>query len=501
MSLAPAFYAALVLLLYAGLCGWSLRQWRRRRPAASAAGRLLVGYASQTGTAERIARESAAHLQGAADVVVLPLDRIDERTLRGSRRALFVVSTYGEGEPPDNGVTFMRRSLSRRDDALATLEYGVLALGNSQYREFCGFGRKVFHALQERGARPLFDMVRMDRNDPAALRQWQDRLGALLGVTLTLESGLELHPWTLAQRRHLNPGSPGAPVFHLRLTPLHPQRLQWQAGDIAEVAPRNDPARVLALAQALRLDPAQSVQLGSERVALGELLSRRRLPATQEGRQRLHGLSPADLVDRLPLLPRRKYSIASIPRDGALELAVRLQTDAAGQPGVGSGWLTMFARPGDAVELVICANAGFRAPSHERPMILIGNGTGIAGLRAHLKARAVAGASANWLLFGERREQCDSFFREDIERWRADGHLRCVDLTFSRDPGQHRYVQDALLAAAEELRGWVDAGAAIYVCGSLEGMAGGVDQVLRRVLGERTVQQLAEQGRYRRDVY
>lgn len=505
MSLPPALSAALVVLLYAGLCGWSLWRWRRQRPGAVAAavpGRLLVGYASQTGTAERIARQSALHLQGVTDeVVVLPLDHIDEQTLRDSSQALFVVSTYGEGGPPDNGAAFMRRSLSQRDGALSTLEYGVLALGNSHYPEFCGFGDKVFQSLRERGARPLFDMIRMDRNDPLALQHWQERLVTQLGASLMQDLAPALHPWALRQRRHLNPGSPGAPVFHLRFAPKQARQLDWQAGDIAEVAPHNDPAQVSVLADALRLDLAQIVQIETERAALGDWLARRRLPTVEEERQRLHGLSPADLLDRLPLLPRRKYSIASITQDGVLELVVRQHIDSDGRPGIGSGWLTMFAQEGETMELAICPNRNFRAPSSECPMILIGNGTGIAGLRSHLKARALAGASANWLLFGERREQSDHFFRDEIESWRAAQHLRRIDLTFSRDGGAHRYVQDALLAAADELREWVHDGAAIYVCGSLEGMAGGVDQVLRRVLGEEAVLRLIEEGRYRRDVY
>lgn len=503
-SLPPAVSVALVLLAYAALCGWSLWRWRRRGPDASAAaGPLLVGYASQTGTAERIARESALRLQGDAEVVVLPLDRIDERTLQGSRRALFVVSTYGQGEPPDNGVSFMRRSLSHSDDALSTLEYGVLALGNSDYREFCGFGRKVFHALQNRGARPLFDMIRMDRDDPAALRHWQERLHAVLGRGTASETAQQqFESWVLRERRCLNPGSQGEPVFHLRLAPLPPRPAHWQAGDIVEIAPCNDPARVDAFVAELHLDPALPVRLGNERASLGHWLARRRLPAAREERQRLNGLSPADLLDRLPVLSPRKYSIASLPEDGTLDLLVRCHTDAAGQAGIGSGWLTLIAQPGDTLALAIRSNPGFHPPAPSSPLILIGNGTGIAGLRAHLKSRAAAGARENWLIFGERSEACDYFFRDEIERWRGNGHLRRLDLAFSRDEdGAYRYVQDVLEDSIDELRAWVREGAAIYVSGSRQGMAGSVDLVLRRALGEGAVLGLSEQGRYRRDVY
>ena len=134
-------------------------------------------------------------------------------------------------------------------------------------------------------------------------------------------------------------------------------------------------------------------------------------------------------------------------------------------------------------------------------MILIGNGTGLAGLRAHLRARSHAGAHRNWLLFGERQRAHDYFHRDELERWHADGHLERLDLVFSRDGDPHRYVQHALRGHAETLREWIGAGAALYVCGSLEGMAPGVDQVLRDMLGDAQVEDLLAAGRYRRDVY
>lgn len=72
---------------------------------------------------------------------------------------------------------------------------------------------------------------------------------------------------------------------------------------------------------------------------------------------------------------------------------------------------------------------------------------------------------------------------------------------FSRDGGPLRYVQDALRANAADVRAWIEAGAAIYVCGSLQGMAAGVHAALAEALGDYTLTRLGETGRYRRDVY
>ena len=83
----------------------------------------------------------------------------------------------------------------------------------------------------------------------------------------------------------------------------------------------------------------------------------------------------------------------------------------------------------------------------------------------------------------------------------AAGELQHLDLAFSRDQAEKRYVQDLLREQHLRLRDWLSDGAALYVCGSLQGMAGGVDAALRELLGEDEVQGLIEAGRYRRDVY
>jgi sulfite reductase (NADPH) flavoprotein alpha-component len=134
-------------------------------------------------------------------------------------------------------------------------------------------------------------------------------------------------------------------------------------------------------------------------------------------------------------------------------------------------------------------------------MILVGNGTGLAGLRALIKARRAAGHRRNWLIFGERNAAHDAFCHDDITAWRADGTLERVDTVYSRDQPQRRYVQHVLREQADALRQWVAAGAAIYVCGSLQGMAAGVEAALEDILGDESLQALLHAGRYRRDVY
>ena len=208
-----------------------------------------------------------------------------------------------------------------------------------------------------------------------------------------------------------------------------------------------------------------------------------------------------ELLQQLPTLPTREYSIASIPSQQVLRLVVRQQRDENGQLGLGSGWLTEFASLKQTIALRIRSNESFHLIDDNRPIICIGNGTGIAGLMGLLQQRNRQNYTANWLIFGERQREHDFFYQETIEAWKNMGTLKRLDLAFSRDQAQRIYVQDVLREQADELISWLDQGAVIYVCGSIDGMASGVDQALTDILGEEKVDALRQAGRYRRDVY
>lgn len=444
---------------------------------------VLVAYASQTGFAEELAGATAKALsEGGAPVTLRELSAVTAEDLKG--RALFVVSTTGEGDAPDTARAFIRDVMKDGHD-LSALRYGVLALGDATYAQYCAFGRSLDAWLAHAGAEALFDRVEVDDGDPAALRHWQGQLALITGVTDAPDWSRPAYGrWTLTERRLLNPGSPGGEAWHVRLEPV--DKTAWEAGDILEIGPRNNPAEVAALGL-----PA----------AMTDTLSGLRLPHEPAAIEALRGLSAEALSERLTALPHREYSIASLPSDGGVELLVRLMPRADGAPGLGSGWLCRFAEVGTTIEGRVRTNRSFHAPDKDRPLILIGSGTGLAGLRAHLKARAALGVRWNWLIFGERTSAHDYFHRAEIEAWQASGLLDRVDLAFSRDQGDRIYVQHRLRAAADVLRRWVANGAAIYVCGSLEGMSRDVHAVLVEVLGADELERLTDEGRYRRDVY
>ena len=465
--------------------------------AAAADVAVRVVYASQTGFAEQLARQTLQSLHAAGMTACVDgIDNITVDELRHAGCVLFVASTTGEGEPPDMALTFSRLVM-RQPASLAGLRYGLLALGDSDYEDFCGFGRALQRWLQSSGAQALFDPVEVDNEDEASLRHWQHHLAMLSGATdLPDWQAPKYQRWRLVERRLLNAGSVGEPCFHLALQPLQ-GRVGWQAGDLVEIGPCHASERVVAWLAAQGLDGRVRVPFEKRQLPLAEVLACCCLPEPGE----VDGLDEAAVATLLQRLPHREYSIASLPDGGAIHLLVRRMRGRGGYPGLGSGWLTEHAPLGAEIALRVRSNANFHMPRDARPMILVGNGTGLAALRALLMARIAAGHRRNWLLFGERHAAHDFLYREEIERWMAEGWIERADFAWSRDQAERIHVQQRLGEARDELLEWVEAGAAIYVCGSLEGLAPGVDAVLRDVLGAASVEQLRDQGRYRRDVY
>jgi sulfite reductase (NADPH) flavoprotein alpha-component len=403
----------------------------------------LVVYASQTGSAEHLARRSAELLAtGGLAARAVCISSLDDDALRGASRILFIASTYGEGDAPDTAARFAGRLMADGLD-LAHLHYAVLALGDRSYANFCGFGRALDAWLANAGATPLFERIDVDRGNAAALENWQHHLIRLAGTDDAPDWEAPAYAdWRIVERELLNPGSAGAPLYRLALAPVDGVLPAWEAGDLAQVSPPTDPEHP------------------------------------------------------------REYSIASVPADGRLELLVRLQRREDGSPGAASGWLCDDASSSDLVRLRIREHQRFRLGDNaRRPILFIGNGSGLAGLRGLLRARIGLGVRENWLLFGERNAAHDFLLRGELEDWREAGWLDRLDLAFSRDQAERLYVQDVLRAQAPTVREWMARGAAIYVCGSLQGMAGGVHVALGEIVGADALEQLTVGGRYRRDIY
>jgi len=405
---------------------------------------LLICHASQSGNAEQLARQAADHLQHIdPDLQLLPLGQVTPQQLSTVSRLIIIASTYGDGEPPDSAIVFSSRVLNQRLQ-LEHMSYLLLGLGDRQYPHFCAFAERLDGWLKHQGAQAMAPWIGLDRLDQSGLSKWQLQLADIGAGALQTNSVQAGQQWRLDSRTLLNPASDAAPVYLIRLTPIE-QSADWCAGDIAEI------------------------QLQDQ----GSLAS-----------TAIH----------------RDYSIASLPSAKAIELLVRLVRYPDGRPGRVSGWLCLQAGIGSRVSLRVRSNPGFHLSEADKPLILIGAGTGLAGLRGHLLQRIALGQKNNWLLFGERHPQHDRLLQSELEALQHAGLLQRMNLCFSR--AEHpRYVQQLITEHASELQAWVAQGASIMVCGRLAGMGQGVHQQLQTLLGEQQLESIRIQGRYRRDLY
>lgn len=533
---------------------------------------LTILFGSQTGNGQELAGRLAgrAREQGFA----VNLNSLAEfRTTRLKRESLvaFVISTHGEGEPPDDAELFHEFVLSARAPQLRQLKYSVLALGDSSYVNYCQTGRELDARLAELGAERIQPLAECDLDYEAAATAWTtsvvaklpDLLQAVTAVphlrAVASKSQYDKHNPFAAEvlvNQKITAGASSKDVRHIELS-LEGSGLHYEPGDSLAVIASNPPQLVEQLLAQLNLDRTAVVEVAGAAMTLEQALtdsveitgtslgflrawagfskarqlqqlllpeSRRELSEFVESHQIIDVLRkfPAsvgamEFTSSLRKLSPRSYSIASSqtanPDEVHLTVA-ELRYDAFGSEhwGAASSYLVDRIETGATVSVYIESNPRFRLPADDKPIVMIGPGTGVAPFRAFVEERAARGATGkNWLFFGDRNFSSDFLYQLEWQRHLQQGHLHRLDVAFSRDQVEKIYVQQRIRDNSTELFDWLEQGAVIYVCGDATRMAGDVDAALVDVIAtgagisrEAAVERLKilrRDGRYQRDVY
>ncbi|MCP5535833.1 MAG: assimilatory sulfite reductase (NADPH) flavoprotein subunit [Akkermansiaceae bacterium] len=517
------------------------RDTQAAAPAASK--KLTVLYGTESGNCEELAEQVfKTARQNGFKPSVLNMADAKLADLKDAGSLLVVVSTWGDGEPPEAAEGFYNE-LMATDISLAGVEFSVCALGDTSYDQFCQTGKDIDARLEKLGAVRVAERVDCDVDFEEPFAAWNKDVWAKLGkatpsaapsstpaaVTPAAQQVYDKKnpfPSEVLENQLLSGDRSGKETHHLELS-LEGSGFDYQPGDVLAVLPRNADDVVASILKATGLDGAGEVELkgigriplatalasdlditgltrkvatgwlelsGSEELA--NLLSDDSKQAYKEwthGRQIIdlleeypaRELEAQQLVDILRKLPLRLYSIASSlnahPNSVHLTVAVvRYETHDKARKGVASTFLAENAPKGSRVSVYIHENKNFRLPENgDTPIIMVGPGTGIAPFRAFVQDRAATGAKGDsWLFFGDQHYNEDFLYQLEWQEYLKSGDLTRIDLAFSRDQPEKIYVQDRMKERAAELWQWLEKGAHFYVCGNASHMAKGVHAAL-----------------------
>jgi sulfite reductase (NADPH) flavoprotein alpha-component len=530
-------------------------------------GKLAIVYASETGNAEGLALKARklAVKQG-FDAKVLDMAEADPASLGDARNLIVIAATWGEGDPPERAASFYNQLMADDAPRLDGRRFAVLALGDTAYVNFCATGRAIDARLAELGAERVVDRVDLDLDFAKPAAAWTERaLEALRPADAAAPAATVVHvdfkgtghadeldnafdaanPLVaeIGEIVNLNGTGSTSETWHIELA-TRAAGYSYQPGDAIAIAPENDPALAGELAASAGLDGAQEIvdrlvrdfditTLSRQVIKrYADLTGRADVAALAEAdafqayaadrqiidllAEHRETLTPDQLTGLLRPLPTRLYSVASslAAHPGETHLlvsAVKWQSHGRQRRGVASNWLAE-RRPGDTVKLHVRPNRHFRLPQDpNRPIIMIGAGTGVAPYRAFIEERTELGASGgSWLFFGARNYLTDFLYQLEWQDHLESGALSRIDVAFSRDQPEKIYVQQRIAERADALRGWISDGAHIYVCGDEKAMARDVEAALIELLagdrgeaehGREQLDELRRAGRYQRDVY
>jgi sulfite reductase (NADPH) flavoprotein alpha-component len=518
-------------------------------PAAAALPTLTIISASHTGNGRKISEKLLAAVQALGmQARMIKAGDYQPREIAKEKLLYVVISTHGDGDPPDEARGLYEFLGTKRAPQLPELQYSVLSLGDSSYPKFCEAGRVVDERLAKLGAKRLLPRVDCDvdfeklattwADDALArVREFAEKLKPASGVVTPMPSVApapvvaELHranPATaevLANQRIVGRQALRE-VRHVELAFPGLGNL-YKPGDALGIVHRNPDSAIDAVLKATRLDGGATVShegkshtlhewLRDEReltriarpllvqVAkqakvditelLGNAAAMAKLTASCQVSDVLASYpaewTPEALVSTLRPVAGRVYSIASSPAavgdEAHLTVAV-VGSDTDRKLLAGAASHFMVNTPADSnVQVWIERNERFRVPADgARDIIMVGPGTGVAPFRGFLQEREATGATGrNWLFYGGRSLYHDFLYQLEWQQALKRKSLHRVDVAFSRDQAQKIYVQHRLKEAGKELFSWLSNGAYLYVCGDASAMAPDVNAALLAIVAE-----------------
>ncbi|WP_337074765.1 assimilatory sulfite reductase (NADPH) flavoprotein subunit [Aeromonas veronii] len=508
-------------------------------------GSLTILYGSQTGNAKGVASAIKAQAEARGlPVTLASMADYKPKQIKKESHLLVVVSTYGEGEPPESAVDLFEQLKKGKIGKLDGLKFAVLGLGDSSYEFFCQTGKDFDNFLASAGAERIYELASLDVDYQDAAKSWSEQ--ALNAITATLSTGAASSsvasavqqavghsqyskenpfPARLSVNQKITGRDSTKDIRHIEIN-LADSGITYQPGDALGVWFDNDAELVNEVLALTGLSGDEATAHGTLRAALtshfeltrlhggfitglADISDNAALKDLAGDKAQVNALvASAQVVDVLkrfptaltaeqlvgllrPLTPRL-YSIASAQSEVEEEVHLTVgvvrypQEDGTVRSGAASSYLADRLIEDGEVRVFVEHNDNFRLPQNpDTPVIMVGPGTGIAPFRAFMQEREAQGAEGkNWLFFGNPHFTQDFLYQLEWQRYVKSGLLSKISLAFSRDQANKIYVQDRLREAGLELYQWLEAGAHFYVCGDANKMAKDVQEALLDVIAE-----------------
>lgn len=514
---------------------------------AQASATLTILYASQTGNAKGVASKLAEQAKSAGISVNLKnVADYKAKSLKSESHLLIVASTNGEGEPPDDALSFHEFLYSKKAPKLADLSYSVLSLGDSSYEFFCQTGKDFDEQLEKLGAKRVAERVDCDVDYQDQAQQWSKDIVESLKEELTSSQSADVvtlpvnevassqyskespYEAELLVNQKITGRDSAKDVRHIEID-LTDSGLTYQVGDALGVWFENDESLVNDLLATVKLTGDELVNVGTKEQSIKQALietleitqsngkfvefwanqsENQALKTLVEDKSALREfalenqvidvikLAPASvdaqaLASSLRQITPRLYSIASSQSEVDEEVHLTLgvvQFDKQGENRLGgaSGFLSQRLDEGGKVKVFVEENNNFRLPqSDDTDVIMIGPGTGVAPFRAFMQEREARDAGGrNWMIFGDQTFTQDFLYQVEWQNYLKSGLLTKMDVAFSRDQAEKVYVQHRIKEHAADVYAWLEAGAHLYICGDANRMAKDVHQALIDVIVE-----------------
>jgi sulfite reductase (NADPH) flavoprotein alpha-component len=511
-------------------------------------GKITIAFGTETGNSKKLATSFAAKArkQGLS-VKLASLDQYRLSDLSKEENFITIISTHGEGEPPAAAKKFIDH-IRGNQLSLDRLQYSVLALGDSAYPLFCKAGEDVDAHLGNLGAKRIYPLQKCDVDFEADANQWfeqvisllRDSQSAVVAPKVSTKSTVrKTYSGTILSKTNLNGKGSSKETYHIEIAA---ENLTYEPGDSIGIVPKNPDKEVDSIIQLLALTGAERIIYKNEEQTLKQALKSRlnifylpervvakyacivkqEIPAMRMDFINLLKIYPPkkdqaeEVIQVLEPIAPRLYSISSSLMAHADEVHITVARDKFElngdvRYGLCSDYLSSQPQNSE-IEFYVHKNSQFKLPAPDRDIIMIGPGTGVAPFRAFVEERANAGAiGRNWLFFGDQHFQSDFLYQTEWQDYFKTGVLTKFNAAFSRDQKERVYVQHKMSKQSVELYRWIEAGAHIYVCGAKDTMSVDVEATLQdiiRVQGKKSkeeaglvLRQMAEEGRYLKDVY